>query len=126
LTEYPESWQTIYREAAGNDLQVQVTGGVLQHRYPIIIQAEASDVRVQIEGGVGTVPIRFEGLTSATGYVLYQIVDGELVALDQSVHGNDFWQTDFDAKSNSFKMTFNLPLDQGGSTEWLLRRSTVE
>ncbi|MFQ3242418.1 MAG: hypothetical protein ACI9JZ_002114 [Lentimonas sp.] len=126
LTEHPESWQTIYREAAGNDLQVQVTGGVLQHRYPIIIQAEASEVRVQIEGGVGTVPIRFEGLKFAMGYVLYQIIDGTAVALDQSVHGNDFWQTDFDVKSNSFKMTFNLPLDGGGDTEWLLRKSTVE
>ena len=74
-----------------------------------------------IEGGVGTVPIRFEGLKSATGYTLYQLVDGQLVALDQAVHGNDFWQTDYDAKSNSFKMTFNLPLDAGGSSEWLLR-----
>ncbi|MBT4757527.1 MAG: hypothetical protein HOO08_03950, partial [Opitutae bacterium] len=43
------------------------------------------------------------------------------VALDQSVHGNDFWQTDYDAKSNSFKMTFNLPLDKCGQTEWRLR-----
>jgi hypothetical protein len=126
VTENPSSWKTTYREAIGNDLQVVVDGGTVLHNYPIIIQADAPVVRVQIEGGVGTVPIRFEGLTSATGYRLYQLVDGEMVAFDQSVHGNDFWQTDFDAKSSSFKMTFNLPLDKGGSTEWLLRRSTVE
>jgi hypothetical protein len=36
-------------------------------------------------------------------------------------------ENDFDAKSNSVKMTFNLPLDQGGSTQWLLLwESTVE
>ena len=117
----PSSWKTTYREAIGNDLKVAVNGGTLLHNYPIIIQAEQGEVRVAIEGGVGTVPIRFEGLKSATAYTLYQLVDGQLVALDQAVHGNDFWQTDYDAKSNSFKMTFNLPLDQGGPSEWLLR-----
>ena len=76
---------------------------------------------MSIEGGVGYVPIRFEGLKSATAYTLYQLVDGQLIALDQAVHGNDFWQTDYDAKSNSFKMTFNLPLNAGGPSEWLLR-----
>ena len=126
VAENPSSWKTTYREAIGNDLKVVVNGGTLLHNYPIIIQAEQSAVSVQIDGGVGYVPIRFEGLKRATGYVLYQIIDGVETALDQSVHGNDFWQTDYDAKSNSFKMTFNLPLDQGGSTEWLLRRSTVE
>lgn len=123
LTENPRSWKTIYREAAGNDLKVQVTGGELLHAYPIIIQAEQAAVGVQIDGGCGNVPIRFEGLESATGYTLYQIVDGQSVVFDQSVHGNDFWQTDYDVKSNRFKMTFNLPLDDGGVSEWLLRRN---
>ena len=121
LTENPRSWKTIYREAIGNDLKVSVVGGTVLHNYPIIIQAEQSDVRVSIDGGSGNVPIRFEGLKSATAYTLYQLVDGQLVALDQAVHGNDFWQTDYDAKSNSFKMTFNLPLNAGGPSEWLLR-----
>jgi hypothetical protein len=121
VAENPSSWKTTYREAIGNDLKVSVEGGTLLHNYPIIIQAEQSDLRVSIDGGVGYVPIRFEGLKSATAYSLYQIVDGQEVALDQSVHGNDFWQTDYDAKSNSFKMTFNLPLDKGGQTEWRLR-----
>jgi hypothetical protein len=121
MAENPSSWKTTYREAIGNDLKVAVNGGTLLHNYPIIIQAEQGEVRVAIEGGVGTVPIRFEGLKSATGYTLYQLVNGQLVALDQSVHGNDFWQTDYDAKSNSFKMTFNLPLNAGGPSEWLLR-----
>ena len=121
LTEHPRSWRTIHREAVGNDLQVQVRGGVLLHRYPIIIQAEAPQVRVQIDGGCGKVPIRFEGLKSATGYTLYQIVEGQAVVFDQSVHGNDFWQTDLDVTSNRYKRTYNLPLDLGGATEWLLR-----
>ena len=121
LAENPRSWKTIYREAAGNNLQVQVTGGRVLHRYPLIIQSDEPLVRVQIEGGSGKVPVRFEGLRSATGYTLYQIIDSVAVVFDQSVHGNDFWQTDYDATTNSYKMTFNLPLDQGGASEWLLR-----
>ena len=121
LTEHPRSWRTIQREALGNDLRVHVRGGALLHRYPIIIQTDAPEVHAQIQGGCGKVPIRFEGLKSATGYTLYQVVDGQALVFDQSVHGNDFWQTDFDVKSNSYTRTYNLPLDEGGATEWLLR-----
>ena len=121
VADNPSSWKTTYREAIGNDLKVAVEGGTVLHNYPIIIQAEQSDVRVSIDGGVGYVPIRFEGLKRATGTMLYQIVDGVETALDQSVHGNDFWQTDYDAKAGSYKLTFNLPLNHGGVTEWRLR-----
>ena len=121
VAENPSSWKTTYREAIGNDLKVAVEGGTLLHNYPIIIQAEAAEVTVVIEGGVGHVPIRFEGLKRATGTTLYQVVDGVETALDQSVHGNDFWQTDYDAKSGSYKMTFNLPLDDLGRSIWVLK-----
>ena len=30
LSEHPKSWKTIYREAAGNALEVQVKGGTLR------------------------------------------------------------------------------------------------
>lgn len=122
VAENPGSWKTTYREALGNDLKVKVDGGKLQQSYPIIIQAEKDEVAVEIKGGVGFVPVRFEGLKSADGYELYQIVDGKEVKLDQSVHGNDFWQTDYDVKTNSFKMTFNLPLDGIDQSKWLLKR----
>lgn len=121
VAENPSSWKTTYREAIGNDLKVVVEGGTLLHNYPIIIKAEQPEVYLSIDGGVGYVPIRFEGLKRATDYVLYQIIDGVEVKLDQSVHGNDFWQTDYDTKTQTYKITFNLPLNQGGVTEWYLR-----
>lgn len=121
LTAHPESWQTIYREAKGNDLQVEVYGGDLIKSYPVIVRAEAPVVRVQIQGGCGAVPIRFEGLNSAEGHTLYQLIDGREVAFDQSVHGNDFWQTDYDTRTQSYKKTFNLPLDGADTTTWILR-----
>ncbi|MFC5051424.1 LamG domain-containing protein [Rubritalea spongiae] len=126
LTENPNSWKTIYREALGNDLTVDVEGGELHRNYPIQIQSQANEVKVKIKGGVGYVPIHFNGLKSATGYTLYQIIDGKSVPLDQSVHGNDFWQTDYDAASNSFSRVYNLPLDQLPTSEWVLKKESKQ
>jgi len=120
LRENPESWKTVYREAVGNDLAVRVAGGRLLHRYPLVVAAEAPEVQVTIRGGVGAVPIRFEGLPSATGYTLYRLEGARRIPLDQSVHGNDFWQADYDAESETYKLTFNLPLDGLEESTWIL------
>ncbi|CAA6691256.1 Unannotated [Lentimonas sp. CC19] len=117
----PNAWQTTYREAIGNDLKVAVIGGTLTNNYPIKIQAQSGEIQVQVKGGVGYVPIRFAGLATSTGYTLYQVVDGKEQALDQSVHGNDFWQTDYDAQTNSYSRVYNLPLDGLESSAWVLK-----
>jgi len=122
LEQNPKSWKTVHREALGNDLKVSVTGGTLLRNYPIVVAATQPEVQVTIRGGVGVVPIRFEGLPSATGHRLYRLQDGARKALTQSVYGNDCWQTDYDAKSRSFKMTFNLPLDGVKQSTWVLVR----
>ncbi|GAG08048.1 unnamed protein product, partial [marine sediment metagenome] len=123
LQENPRSWKTVYREAIGNDLRLSVTGGRALQNYPIVIAAERAKVEVAINGGVGIVPIRFEGLRSAADYTLFRRHNGQLTPLDQSVNGNDFWQTDYDAESNTYKMTFNLPLDGVGESTWILART---
>jgi len=120
LTENPRSWKTTYREAKGNDLKVEVSGGRKLENYPLVIQVEKPDVTVTVKGGVGAVPIRFEGLKSSQGYRLYQVVNGKRAKFDQSVHGNDFWQTDYDATTNSYRMSFNLPLDGLQESQWVL------
>ncbi len=45
------------------------------------------------------VSIRFEGFESGTGYALYQQAGDQLNPLNQSVHGNDFWQTDVEPET---------------------------
>ncbi len=123
LDEHPRSWKTVHREAVGNDLAVDVTGGTVTHRYPLIIQATAPEITVEISGGIGQVPIRFDGLATAAGYVLYEENDGQLTALDQSVHGNDFWQTDLDPRTDTYRLGFNLPLDGKPTSRWVLKRN---
>ena len=122
LQTHPSSWKTVYREAMQNDLRVSVAGGKLIRSYPILIEASGPEVIVDIRGGVGAVPISFSGLSSATGYTLYQVVDGKRQKFDQSVHGNDFWQTNFYPSSKTYTLTFNLPLDWFGQSRWVLRR----
>jgi hypothetical protein len=126
LQENPESWRTVYREAIGNDLDVRVAGGTLLRRYPIVVAAGKPEVEVSIKGGVGVVPIRFEGLRSPVGYTLCRLQDGRRVPVDQSVHGSDFWQTDYDAESGTYKMSFNLALDGEDETAWVLAQKRGE
>ena len=116
----PNSWKTAFREAKGNDLKVHVSGGKALSTYPLVIQVEKPEVTVKINGGVGAVPIQFKGLASNTGVRLYQVVNGKRVPFDQSVHGNDYWQTDYDPATTSYKMTFNLPLDELEESTWIL------
>ena len=118
----PRSWKTTYREVKGNDLKIELTGGKLLQELPIVIEATEPEISVTIQGGVGHVPIRFEGLSTADGYAIYEVIDGEKRRLDQSVHGNDYWQTDHDAGSNTYKMTFNLPVDGKAESKWVLAR----
>ena len=113
LLDHPSSWKTAFREAQGNDLKVTVAGGNLLHRYPVVVQATAAEVVVDIRGGVGAVPISFAGLTSVTGHTLYREVDGERIKFAQAVHGNDFWQTDSRLGIETYKVAFNLLLDGG-------------
>ena len=116
----PSSWKTTYREAIQNNLRVSVAGGRLIRNYPILIEAVGPEVVVDIRGGVGAVPISFSGLASATGHTLYQVVDGKRKKFIQATHGNDFWQTDFDAGTKTYKLTYNLPLDWLAQSRWVL------
>ena len=123
LQENPKSWKTVFREAKGNNLNVKVTGGRLIKNYPLIIKAEsANEILFDIEGGVGYVPLRFDGLTSDRGYSLYQVINNAEVALDQSSYrGNDFWQTIYDASSNSYNISYNICLDGYPTSKWVLK-----
>jgi len=122
LAENPNSWKTVHREAVGNNLAVTVHGGELLASYPIVVAATEDRVTVKIKGGLGYVPVRFEGLATADGYALYETANGSEQKLDQSVHGNDTWQTDYDSASNTYKLSFNLPVDGKQKSEWVLKQ----
>jgi hypothetical protein len=101
------TWKMIHREATANDRQVTIATGVLKRIYPDIhIETEADAASFQVIGGIGFVPLTFSGLTGPGDFVLK--VNGQRI--DQSVHGNDFWQTDYDPISRSWSQTYNIPV----------------
>jgi hypothetical protein len=58
------------------------------------------------QGGMGYVPVTFKGLTSRRSFAVY--LDDK--PFDQSIHGHDFWQTDYDPGTRQWNITFNIPL----------------
>jgi hypothetical protein len=100
------TWRMIYREAVGNDRHVEMKTGELAAIHPAItIRAKENAAEFTLTGGLGYVPVTFSGLTSPGGPVL--TVDGRPV--NQGIHGNDFWQTDFDAATRTWSHTYNIP-----------------
>lgn len=109
------TWRMIRREALGNDRRIDVRRGTLEATYPDVrIRADGGKATIALEGGVGHIPITITGLGTYRGFELR--IDGKV--LDQSVHGNDFWQCDFDADARSWSLCYNLP--SGGNESRLI------
>ena len=101
------TWRMVQREVNRNHRNVTIREGKLVHRFPDIrVHANSDRAAFDVAGGLGYVPITITGLGSHSGYTL--MVDGK--PLDQSVHGNDFWQIDFDVSTRRWSRTFNVPL----------------
>lgn len=112
LSKDENTWRMIHREAVDNDHRVEMKLGELQRRHPAVTVSTVDDTaEFTLAGGLGYVPITFTGLSSPQGHALF--VDGQPV--DQSIHGNDFWQTDYDPLSRRWSRTYNVPLKDGRS-----------
>ena len=108
------TWKMIHREAVGNDLQVEIFHGRLVRRRPTLIRAEADRAEFAITGGMGYVPITIAGLSDYRKPRLEIQADEGWQPIDQSVYGNDFWQTDYDSQTASWEITYSVPLDTPG------------
>ena len=108
LEAHANTWRPVHRLARGNDIEVRVARGTLQRTYPPTIHVDSNDRGdFEIRGGVGYVPVRITGLRRYKGYAL----ECEDAPVDQHCHGNDFWQTDYDAETGTWAHTYNVSLD---------------
>jgi hypothetical protein len=106
LVQNADTWRLVQREAAGNDLKIEMHSGLLKNAYPLVFEADSRQcVKAVIHGGLGYVPMTFTGLDTPDGYSLF--VDD--LRVDQSVKGNDFWQTDYAVSGKRWSQTYNLP-----------------
>jgi len=108
------SWELVYREAIGNDLEVEIQSGRLLDSYPIKIEAEDNRAALVITGGMGYVPMVITNLSGFRNPQLSRKVNNSWQTVDQSVHGNDFWQADYNAANGSWDISYNLNLDTPG------------
>ena len=107
-----DPWRLIHREAVGNERRVDASRGTVQRLSPDVrVAVESGAAEFTLHGGLGHVPLTFTGLESHRGGRLE--VDG--VRIDQGVHGNDFWQTDYDPRSGTWSQTFTVPCGDAGS-----------
>lgn len=115
------TWKPVFRQAAGNSLKVRAVRGELLRAYPPAVKADATgQAEVEITGGLGYVPVTFAGLASHVGELW--LVDGQNKSrVDQSVHGNDYWQCDYDATGKAWSVTYNVSLDTPGDVSRTVR-----
>jgi hypothetical protein len=110
LAKDENTWRMIHREAIGNDYAVKMKAGTLERLHPDVrVRTIKSTASFELTGGIGYVPVTFTNLSSAQNSTLS--VDG--VPLNQSVHGNDYWQTDYDPVSRTWSRTYNLAVTDG-------------
>lgn len=107
-----DTWKLPYMYAVRNNLSLSATVGTVERIYTPLIRStgETSGVVAEFElrGGIGYVPITISGVKGYSGWRLEQKVDRQWQTVDQSVHGNDYWQTWYDT-DGTFELTFNVP-----------------
>lgn len=108
-------WQSVHRQAVGNDIQIEVVKGKLIQSYPPLIRAARNTTEFKIIGGLGYLPITIEGLTRHEDFRLVEIKSDSSIPIDQTVHQNDFWQTTL-APGRRFSRTYNISFDNTPTT----------
>ena len=124
LAAHGGTWRSIQRQSEGNRLTIDMERGTLVRTYPPVIAVDGDRAEFTLEGGLAYVPLTFTGLSRRTGITLSRITGGRAEPIDQSVHGNDFWQTEYDRETGAYTVTFNVPADtsgdERGSVEYVL------
>ena len=98
-------------QVTGDRLQVSMLEGQLKQNYPLVFECENDRCAFRLTGGLGYVPMRFENLSDYRGFSLFR----NQKRVDQSVLGNDFWQTDYDSASGTYALSFSVPNEDPAS-----------
>ena len=105
------TWKMLYREALGNDLAIDVTKGKLIRNRPTLVLAKNNTAEFSITGGLGYTPVTISGLKGYRDPMLEMKDGNKWVKIDQSVYGKDFWQTDYNAVTKTWEITYSIPMD---------------
>jgi hypothetical protein len=106
----------ILREAIANHPATRVTFGKLVQDQPLEIETKGNRAGFVIRGGVGVFPVTFTGLDTYRFPVLEQKTADGWKPVDQSVHGNDYWQCDFQPETNRWSISYTIRRDSPDQT----------
>lgn len=100
------------REVQGNQVNLNSTTHTVDQTYPYSVTTINNEALVKMTGGKSYVPLIFKGLTEVSDPKLWKS-DGSNCwqQVDQSVHGKDFWQADYQARSGTFDLVYNVNQD---------------
>lgn len=111
LANKANSWKMVHREAISNNLEVNVDKGKLLDAYPIRIEASNNKASFTATGGLGYVPLIISNVGKYRNPELFEKLNDEWKKVDQSVHGNDFWQSEYNTKTSTWDISYNLDMD---------------
>jgi len=119
LTDFTTSeWNTsamMLQLASEGALEAEVSVGTLVSTYPTeVAAAEGSTAgELSLSGGLGFRPVSFSGLVRHDGWKLERRTDGDWETVDQSSDvGNDWWQATHDPATDTWKLTYSVPVGQ--------------
>ena len=104
-----------YQQVVGGAVTATAAVGEVTSFYPVRVQCAEGETAAEITltGGLGYVPLVFEGLSSYKGYKLQVKENGAWQDVDQSVLGNDFWQAYRDPSTDKYQLAYNVPNTEG-------------
>ncbi len=108
--------------APGNAMEVTASAGTVRRTHPVEIDTVLGEIaaEISIAGGLGYAPLVFHGLERHDGWRLERRNGEVWETVDQSRHGKDFAQVDFDADAGRWSVTVAVPIRGGG--DFRLRR----
>lgn len=107
--------------SSGNAVRTEVVKGRLIGEYPIVLRAEDDEAVFRLKGGLGLVNVRVEGLSDYRGLRF----EKNGIAVDDGVHGGDFWQTDR-SEDGTFRVSVSLDNGEGENLFAVRRQITAE
>ncbi|MDP3069419.1 MAG: hypothetical protein Q8N18_03980 [Opitutaceae bacterium] len=100
----------VQREAAENRPALRVADGNAITDWPLSVSmGSAQTVPFTLQGGLGWIPIQITGLTAPDAGALFRVTPAGSEPVTQGDPTRAFWQTDYDAATRLWTVTYNLP-----------------
>jgi hypothetical protein len=102
------TWRPVHREARFNRPEI-ATGAGTAKGFPLTVPYAGDETVFTLRGGLGWIPLRLSGLPGPEGPELFRRGAGGLERITQGDPERAFWQTDYDAAAERWRITYNLP-----------------